>query len=73
MYDPFLNGSYRGKITKLDSRSIRDDLITSTDAEESIIIPNHFILVSLDSSFHQLSMDSKFMEFRVHLTLQFDV
>nr|YP_010718748.1 Ycf1 protein [Lemna turionifera]YP_010718761.1 Ycf1 protein [Lemna turionifera]WDQ44351.1 Ycf1 protein [Lemna turionifera]WDQ44364.1 Ycf1 protein [Lemna turionifera] len=38
MYDPFLNGPYRGKITKLDSRSIRDDLITSTDAEESIEI-----------------------------------
>nr|CAI2546920.1 Ycf1 protein [Spirodela intermedia] len=38
MYDPFLNGPYRGKITKLYSRSIRDDLITSTDAEESIEI-----------------------------------
>nr|YP_010730590.1 Ycf1 protein [Wolffia arrhiza]YP_010730603.1 Ycf1 protein [Wolffia arrhiza]WEG23879.1 Ycf1 protein [Wolffia arrhiza]WEG23892.1 Ycf1 protein [Wolffia arrhiza] len=38
MYDPFLNGPYRGKITKLDSRSIRDDLITSTDAEDSIEI-----------------------------------
>nr|YP_010940035.1 Ycf1 [Monstera deliciosa]WLN31447.1 Ycf1 [Monstera deliciosa] len=37
MYDPFLNGPYRGKITKLYSRSIRDDLITSTDAEESIV------------------------------------
>nr|AXR87702.1 hypothetical protein RF1 [Paederia scandens]AXR87785.1 hypothetical protein RF1 [Paederia scandens]AXR87869.1 hypothetical protein RF1 [Paederia scandens]AXR87953.1 hypothetical protein RF1 [Paederia scandens] len=37
-YDPFLNGSYRGKITKLYSRSIRDDLITSTDAEKSIEI-----------------------------------
>nr|YP_009408930.1 ycf1 [Zantedeschia aethiopica]ASL06345.1 ycf1 [Zantedeschia aethiopica] len=36
MYDPFLNGPYRGKITKLYSRSIRNDLITSTDAEESI-------------------------------------
>nr|YP_010424256.1 Ycf1 protein [Philodendron hederaceum]USH58606.1 Ycf1 protein [Philodendron hederaceum]UZA66513.1 Ycf1 protein [Philodendron hederaceum] len=38
MYDPFLNGPYRGKITKLYSRSIRDDLITSTNAEESIAI-----------------------------------
>nr|YP_010549477.1 Ycf1 [Anubias barteri]UYL25879.1 Ycf1 [Anubias barteri]UYL25963.1 Ycf1 [Anubias barteri] len=38
MYDPFLNGPYRGKITKLYSRSIKDDLITSTDAEESIEI-----------------------------------
>nr|QHN54835.1 Ycf1 [Taccarum caudatum] len=38
MYDPFLNGPYRGKITKLYSRSIRDDLITSPDAEESIPI-----------------------------------
>nr|QHE64153.1 Ycf1 [Spathiphyllum kochii]QHE64165.1 Ycf1 [Spathiphyllum kochii] len=37
MYDPFLNGPYRGKITKLYSRSIRDDLITSIDAEESIV------------------------------------
>nr|YP_009759458.1 Ycf1 [Stenospermation multiovulatum]QIQ48658.1 Ycf1 [Stenospermation multiovulatum] len=36
-YDPFLNGPYRGKITKLYSRSIRADLITSTDAEESIV------------------------------------
>nr|QHN54992.1 Ycf1 [Anchomanes hookeri]QHN55004.1 Ycf1 [Anchomanes hookeri] len=38
MYDPFLNGPYRGKMTKLCSRSIKDDLITSTDAEESIAI-----------------------------------
>nr|UGK72374.1 hypothetical chloroplast RF19 [Wolffia australiana]UGK72387.1 hypothetical chloroplast RF19 [Wolffia australiana] len=38
VYDPFLNGPYRGKITKLYSRSIRDDLITSTDAEDSIEI-----------------------------------
>nr|QHN54415.1 Ycf1 [Calla palustris] len=38
MYDPFLNGPYRGKITKLYSRSIRDDLRTSTNAEESIEI-----------------------------------
>nr|QHN54919.1 Ycf1 [Philodendron lanceolatum] len=38
MYDPFLNGPYRGKIKKLNSRSIRDDLITSTNAEESIAI-----------------------------------
>nr|YP_004769857.1 hypothetical chloroplast RF19 [Wolffiella lingulata]YP_004769870.1 hypothetical chloroplast RF19 [Wolffiella lingulata]AEK94470.1 hypothetical chloroplast RF19 [Wolffiella lingulata]AEK94483.1 hypothetical chloroplast RF19 [Wolffiella lingulata] len=35
MYDPFLNGPYRGKITKLYSPSSRDDLITSTDAEDS--------------------------------------
>nr|YP_009967304.1 Ycf1 [Anthurium huixtlense]QIP53359.1 Ycf1 [Anthurium huixtlense] len=38
MYDPFLNGPYRGKIKKLYSRSIRDALITSTDAEGSIEI-----------------------------------
>ena len=38
-----------------------------------IIIPNHFILVSLDFSLHQLSVDSKFIEFRVHLILHFDV
>nr|QHN54667.1 Ycf1 [Schismatoglottis calyptrata] len=37
-YDPFLNGPYRRKITKLYSRSIKDDLKTSTDAEESIEI-----------------------------------
>nr|UWT52121.1 Ycf1 protein [Cryptocoryne longicauda] len=37
-YDPFLNGPYRRKITKLYSRSIKDDLITSTDVEKSIEI-----------------------------------
>ena len=39
-----------------------------------IIILNHLILVSLDSSFYQLSVDGKFVEFRVHLTfnLTFD-
>nr|YP_009334462.1 hypothetical chloroplast RF19 [Albuca kirkii]APO11272.1 hypothetical chloroplast RF19 [Albuca kirkii] len=30
MYDPFLNGPYRGTIKKLDSRTIMNDLITST-------------------------------------------
>ena len=29
--------------------------------------------VLLDSSFHQVFVDRKFIEFRVHLTLQFDV
>nr|QEX51508.1 Ycf1 [Symplocarpus nipponicus] len=38
MYDPFLNGPYRGKIKKLDSRSIRDNLITSTDTGKPIEI-----------------------------------
>nr|YP_009335476.1 hypothetical chloroplast RF19 [Oziroe biflora]AEX94021.1 hypothetical chloroplast RF19 [Oziroe biflora]APO12534.1 hypothetical chloroplast RF19 [Oziroe biflora] len=30
MYDPFLNGPYRGTIKKFDSRTIMNDLITST-------------------------------------------
>ena len=37
-----------------------------------IIISNHFI-VSLDFLSHQLSVDSKFIEFRVHLSPQFNV
>ena len=54
----------------------------------SDIIPNHVILVSLDSLFHQLSVDTnidqnlnpcigmkfvKFVEFQFHLTPQFNV
>ena len=38
MYDTFLTRSYCRKITNLDSHSIRDDLITSIDAKESIEI-----------------------------------
>ena len=34
-----------------------------------IIIPNHLIFVSLDSLFHRLSVDSKFIEFRVNWPL----
>ena len=38
-----------------------------------ILIPNHFILVSLYSLVHQISVDSKIVKFHHHLTLQFDV
>ena len=37
-----------------------------------ILTLNHLILVSLDSLFHQLSMDSKFVKFHDHLTPQFN-
>ena len=35
-----------------------------------IIISNHLILISFNSLFHRLSVDSKFVEFRDHLTSQ---
>ena len=38
-----------------------------------IIIPNHLILVISDFLFHQLSVDSEFVEFRIHLAPQFNV
>ena len=37
-----------------------------------IINPNHLILVSFDSLFHQLSVDSKFIKFLDHLSPQFN-
>nr|WRO37308.1 Ycf1 protein [Amorphophallus kachinensis]WRO37320.1 Ycf1 protein [Amorphophallus kachinensis] len=63
MYDPFLNGPYRGKITKLYSRSIRNDLITSTDAEESIEI------VWINKIHGLLPNDSKKKEFEYQKNL----
>nr|YP_010129893.1 hypothetical protein Ycf1 [Arisarum simorrhinum]YP_010129905.1 Ycf1 [Arisarum simorrhinum]QKJ80400.1 hypothetical protein Ycf1 [Arisarum simorrhinum]QKJ80412.1 Ycf1 [Arisarum simorrhinum] len=63
MYDPFLNGPYRGKITKLYSRSIRNDLITSTDAEKSIEI------VWINKIHGLLPNDSKKKEFEYQKNL----
>nr|WRO37224.1 Ycf1 protein [Amorphophallus kiusianus]WRO37236.1 Ycf1 protein [Amorphophallus kiusianus] len=63
MYDPFLNGPYRGKIKKLYSRSIRNDLITSTDAEESIEI------VWINKIHGLLPNDSKKKEFEYQKNL----
>ena len=34
---------------------------------------NHLILVSLDSLFHQLSVDGKFVKLHDHLSPQFNV
>ncbi|KAJ6835763.1 hypothetical protein M6B38_330115 [Iris pallida] len=36
MYDPFLNGPYRGTIKKFDLREIMNDFITSTETFDSI-------------------------------------
>ena len=38
-----------------------------------ILSPNLLILVSLDSLFHQIFVDSKIVKFHHYLTLQFDV
>nr|YP_010574170.1 Ycf1 protein [Caladium lindenii]UZH94015.1 Ycf1 protein [Caladium lindenii] len=62
MYDPFLNGPYRGKFKKL-SRSIRNYLITSTDAEESIEI------VWINKIHGLLPKDSKKKEFEYQKNL----
>nr|YP_009829089.1 hypothetical chloroplast RF19 [Pistia stratiotes]QJC59581.1 hypothetical chloroplast RF19 [Pistia stratiotes] len=70
MYDPFLNGPFRGKITELYSRSVKNDLITSTDAEKSreiVWINKIYGLLSNDSK--KLSNDSKKKEFEYQRNL----
>nr|YP_010567112.1 Ycf1 protein [Tofieldia ulleungensis]UZC33225.1 Ycf1 protein [Tofieldia ulleungensis] len=50
MYDPLLNGPYRGKIKKFHSPSIMNDLITSTeDSTETLWINKIYGLLTNDS------------------------
>ena len=50
------------------------DFCWSSNKNFSLILsPNHLILVSLDSLFHQLSVNSKITKFHHHLTLQIDI
>nr|YP_010205728.1 YCF1 [Pinellia pedatisecta]UAX04072.1 YCF1 [Pinellia pedatisecta] len=69
MYDPFLNGPYRGKITKLYSRSIRNDLITSTDVITSTDAEKPIEIVWINKIHSLLSNDSKKKEFEYQKNL----
>nr|YP_010349308.1 Ycf1 protein [Chloranthus angustifolius]UNV39665.1 Ycf1 protein [Chloranthus angustifolius] len=58
MYDPLLNGPYRGTMKKLNSRSIKDDSITTTkDSIERIWINKIYGLLSTDYREFEHKMD----------------
>nr|YP_010121153.1 Ycf1 protein [Iris setosa]QRC77768.1 Ycf1 protein [Iris setosa] len=67
MYDPFLNGPYRGTIKKLDLREIIHDFITSTETFDSIemfwinkihdLFTNHSKEKSLQFGFYEITTD----------------